>query len=249
METNTHFPAPEMVTESTVMACPTFTSFTGLNPAHYAGHEEWPNVKWAWEFLRRNPKFQAICIQIAKLPKVRLRLFKEKNAAATFGLKKYKHYSEDFSEGIQPKFMTASVSYWSRVSEKRYERLVLPSDLSKGEALVKFDITSMMKSTKSLDAQLDEARRRLEKSLCTYQKKIKQICEPTKHKAPLIELLRTLDAFSKWEAGLLGDVTLDQIASKIFITPTTDLERKIKRRHARALEYRNFDYCDLAATE
>lgn len=230
---------------------PSFSFPSGLDIKDYADYSDWPKSKWAWEFLRRNPNFQAGCQELHGMPDIPLRRLRKKNAAQRFGLKKFKHFEEDYGAGSEPipAFKTSSISYWSRVNEGRYAEQQLPTSLRRGEALVRFDIAAMTRSTKSLEAQLNEAARRLEKSLRKYQSKDASKADPTKHKAPLIELLRTLDAFRQWEEGLIPGLTVLQIANAILTRYTTDAERKIKRRYARAIEYRDTDYLDLAASE
>ena len=229
-----------------------FTFPTGLNIANYSGYQTWSNQEWAWEFLRRNIVFQARCDHIRNWPDSRLTRSWQKNIAYTFGLKKFKDYIEDFASGQtpNPKFTSDTISAWSRVDENRYKSLVLPTALRPGQSLIRFDLEAMKKSKKSFNAQIQDAKIALEKSLSRLLKNTSSKSRITKLKAPLIEFLRAFDAevYKRTTAGksttylAMANLILPQ--SPPPLNPVDD----IKSRVARSKEFVESLYLDLAAS-
>lgn len=225
-----------------------------LQITHYAGYEDWSNQHWAWEFLRRGITFQERCDEVQNWPNSRLTRMNKMYIAKAFGLKKYKYYKEDYASGDtpNPRFTSEFVSYWSRIDEDAYADQVLPTSLNFGEALIRFDILAMEKSKKSLSAQLNSAKERLQQGLEQYLNQKKTKSGDFKNKIPLIELLRTFDAF-KYKATPQGaKLTNLAIANEILPqspNPPLDPEGDIQSRRKRAMEYVVLIYQDLAATK
>lgn len=226
----------------------------GLNIVDYSGYETWSNAAWAWQFLRRNEKFQERCDHIRSWPNSKLKRMWKTNIAHAFGLKKFKDYIEDFDSGKtpQPKFASKSVSAWANIDKEQYESLVLPSKLRPGQVLLRFDLDAMGKTKKSLRAQIDDAYEALEALLAERLKVTNATPKAPKPKAPFIEVLRAYDAyiFKLTKAG--KGITYEMIANAILpqlpsppIDPVGDINSRIERGE----EYVELLYLDLAATK
>ncbi len=242
---------------SAIPIAPSACTFpTGMNIDDYPGCESWSNLKWAWEFLRRNKTFQEQCDHIRGWPQrdTPLKRSRQRNTASTFGLKKFKDYIEDFERGQtpNPRFLSEAISFWSRVNEKSYKHQVLPSSLRDGEALVKFDIKSIMKSSKSLDAQLLAAKVALENAFKRYLKQANKKARGTKLKIPPIQLLRAFDANQHRQTAAGSRLTIIDIANVILPqspNPPLDPAGDMNLRFSRGNEYVGSLYLDLAATK
>lgn len=226
----------------------------GMSITDYSGHESWTNVAWAWQFLRRNTKFQERCDRIRNWPDSKLKRMWKTNTAHAFGLKKFKDYVEDFDSGKtpQPKFASKSVSAWANIDEKQYESLILPSKLRPGQVLLRFDLDAMGKTKKSLRAQIDDANDALEVLLAERLKVTNATPKAPKPKAPFIEVLRAYDAeiFKQTNSG--KGITYEVIANAIlpqFPAPPIDPVGDINSRIERGEEYVELLYLDLAATK
>jgi hypothetical protein len=229
-----------------------FSFPTGLNIADYSGYQSWSNQEWAWEFLRRNTDFQKRSDHIRNWPNSKLTRSWQRNIAYTFGLKKFKDYIEDFASGQnpKPKLTSGTISAWSRVDEKVYASLVLPTALRPGQSLIRFDIEAMKKSKKSFNAQLQAAKTAIEKSLKIYLKSTNSKSRITKLKAPLIEFLRAFDA-EMYKRTVAGKKTTYLVMANSILPqspPPLNPEDDIKDRVGRSKEFVESLYLDLAAS-
>ncbi len=223
----------------------------GLDITEYPGYQTWTNAAWAWQFLRRNEKFQKRCDHIRSWPNSKLKRMWRRNIAHAFSLKKFKDYQEDFATGKRPnpEFSSDTVSFWARVDESQYDSLVLPSNLRTGQALVRFDIEAMRKSKKSLSAQISDAKNVLNALLEDHLKNTKCKTRNTKLKAPPIEFLQAFDA-EKFKKTALGEsLTYEVIGNAILpqTPPPLDPIGDIRSRIERGSEYVEALYLDLAA--
>lgn len=126
----------------------------GENMAVYKGHEKWSRRRWAWEFLRRNEKFQEDCDR-ANLddPEAIDAIAKE------FGLRKFKNYRESFSIGDKPTFSVSVRMYQSQENVDRRLRL------ESSEVLLRFNLSYATKNNKFLKGQLTQTRGLLKKAI------------------------------------------------------------------------------------
>lgn len=121
---------------------------TGYDIAAYAGHENWNGERWAWEFLRRNSRFQMWCYEaetggLSTAKKNQLALQK-------FGLLSYKFFAEDFTAGKPPRFAIKKIRSWLRSTPQQIKKR--PSKkvsitLRMGEVLVKFDVKGTIRAS------------------------------------------------------------------------------------------------------
>ena len=126
----------------------------GKSLDQYPGHEHWTKRRWAWEFLTRNESFRRACDASEQLSE------DEKLAiAATFGLRKFKHYKSKYGSS-RPLFVTGQVRSWSNIVGEKYSADV-PSNLPYGMVMVQFDLVPALTNERALEAQLLHAARRL----------------------------------------------------------------------------------------
>ncbi len=78
----------------------------------YQGWERWSGNRWAWEFLRRNPKFQVAC-DMERAPELDASVAAKLDAsiAAEFGMHKFQHYKKNYLAQSRARFFT-SVRYF-----------------------------------------------------------------------------------------------------------------------------------------
>ena len=258
MTTSTTSPQPTVAPKKSKLASSSKTTVTafrfpdGLDIADYPGYATWSKEAWAWEFLRRNEKFQERCDYIRTWPNSKLKRMWKANTAHAFGLKKFKDYIEDFNSGKtpNPKFSSKAVSAWAHIDANQYASQLLPSKLRPGQALIRFDLDAMGKTKKSLQAQIDDAKNALDVLLKQRLQITKRRPKNSKPKAPFIEVLRAYDA-DKFKGTAAGKgLTYLAISNSILpqVPPPLDPVGDINSRKARGREYVDVLYLDLAAT-
>lgn len=172
----------------------------GTNPAQYKVKENWPNQRWAWEFLRRNNEFINAC------EKVKLGTEDEKlSVAKDFWLKKFKRYSEGYNKGSgKPKFSVAAISTWSNLEADKDENLRLRKiKIGEGQVLIRFNLASAIMDKRAIAKQLDLAKEILNTKLKNYADKNKKDLiahKPQKYIFPTY--LRILDLLASGKTNL-----------------------------------------------
>ena len=130
---------------------------TGDNVDEYIDWPAWSNVRWAWEFLRRNQEYAELCNMVKNNSidaKECTRIVKRK-----FGLLDFKDYLEPFDTSFKPpRFASAKVASFSRVTRKQEKAHLLVSKIriSRGEVLIRFDVTQI-DTLRSLEGQIAAA--------------------------------------------------------------------------------------------
>ncbi len=171
----------------------------GTDPDQYENLNNSTYRKWAWEFLRRNPKFVEACI------KVKAGSEEEKLAIAQeFGLKQFKKYTEGYKgESGYPKFSIGSISSWSNLESDKGKCRLAQIKIGAGQILIRFDLVSAIKDKKALDKQLYLAKQRLAKRVAEYEKVIQKESKVHKHKALNFGIyIRLLDCLDKGKTPL-----------------------------------------------
>lgn len=132
---------------------------TGDNLDEYIDWQAWSNVRWAWEFLRRNQEYAELCNMVKNgsidVKKCK-RIVKRK-----FGLLDFKDCFEPFDMSASfkpPRFVSAKVASFSRVTRKQEKAHLLVSKIriSRGEVLIRFDVTQI-DTLRSLKGQIAAA--------------------------------------------------------------------------------------------
>jgi len=169
---------------------------TGENEEDYEGNQQWSYKQWAWEFLRRNRKFQEWCHEVENSNWSSNYL--NSQARKIYGLQHYKSYAEPYcGEGFyQAKFLTSDIKSWSRVTARQQKTQSLHPLLllRSGEVIIKFSVQASLKSTKSINAQLSAAKELLLQRKDQWDKRKKESPpNPRRLRQNLLELLRLLD--------------------------------------------------------
>ena len=148
-----------------------------------ANWNDWSYSRWAWEFLRRNTKFQEHCERLLNAS-----AGPQRAMARSFGLAEYKHFKEPHEAGARCLWLP---EYFCKFSASKDKEISAMFRLKPGEVALVFDLNLIGQVGKSaLDAQLHTARSILEEyrvEFCIEEKKSKV----TKHN--LFKLLRVYD--------------------------------------------------------
>jgi hypothetical protein len=105
--------------------------------------------RWAWEFLRRNPRFQEACKAARTGDQAR-----KQQVARDFGLTKFKDYLEGYT-GVsgKPRFASSVPNYWTNVGASAKESVVKRIRLNAGQVAVRFDLAAAQPHKAALAAQ------------------------------------------------------------------------------------------------
>lgn len=145
--------------------------------------QSWSFSHWAWEFLRRNQGFQAICDAKSDAPSNERQM-----AARKYGLAEYKHYKEGHGFGAKCIWLTEAICEYQLGTDQGDE---VEFTLDRGEVALVFDLMQVEKGgIAAIDAQLHTART----TLIEYLQEIGAKCATTRvTKIGLFELLRIYD--------------------------------------------------------
>lgn len=120
-----------------------------------ADWNDWSYSRWAWEFLRRNKKFQDKC-EIVRDAQVG----PQRAMARAFGLAEYKYFKEPHLEGNGCLWLSAAICKYHAAHEKETRTML---SLKPGEVALVFDLNLVGKvGLSTLNAQLYAARAILE---------------------------------------------------------------------------------------
>lgn len=205
---------------------------SNVKPVVYAD-ESWTFARFAWEFLRLNTEFKAACDKAVSTESKR-------KVARDYGLKHFIHYREDFDSSPEKiRFNGADISSWSNIGTNKNKKPGPTRDLKTGEIAIYFDLNYMLKEpVKSLEMQLDQARKTLSKRLESYakqQNKRLQARTPTnqKQKKPIIAYNVYIDVEVNKKTRINAYLFHCGISRDRFHTEPT-LEKKCKTNASRA---------------
>lgn len=166
-----------------------------LDDSKYAGCESWTNKRWAWEFLRRNMNFRSACDALDDNATSKVK----RNIARKFGLVDFKHYQEIFTSDDgqvgAPKFISKAVMRIrpERQDDSSWKRRVT---IKPNQLAIRFDLRQAIEDDRILDAQIQSARKILERELNSWRS-AENITPKTGRNRPLHRLLvqlKILDA-------------------------------------------------------
>lgn len=121
------------------------------------GWNDWSYSRWAWEFLRRNTKFQEACERLLNAPEERQRAM-----ARSFGLLEFKYFKEPHRDGNGCFWLPEAICKVHPGKDKVINAMVR---LNPGEVALVFDLNLVGKvGMSTLDAQLCNARAILEQN-------------------------------------------------------------------------------------
>lgn len=135
---------------------------TGVSLSDYPNWKAWSHRRWAWEFLRRNQKFQTDCKDAEAAGRAEM-----DRTAYEFGLKRFKDFRESYSSGVRVSLLDSVRSLPHREEFARCLRdsvpIALETWLRPGEVAIKFRLLPTRDAkTTVLKAQLAEAKKTLE---------------------------------------------------------------------------------------
>jgi hypothetical protein len=221
----------------------------GTSIEDYAECRSWSFHRWAWEFLRRNTKFQDACKTMATNPTPSDKLeIKDK-----FGLVRFKHYTDAYgaTKKERPKFKTADVVCWPRVSEKIFRKIKanFPKDLKPGQVLVRFDLNNVPVTPSSIKAMLGATEIYLKSAAKIWSKEQGKTTGNRRNREDLLPLLRLLDLDHN---RAITKVSRQQMAEMVYGSGEKqfgDPGRVISKKLTTAKRYRDSGYLHLAASE
>ena len=145
--------------------------------------ESWSFSRWAWEFLRRNEKFQTACDAESNMSAQQ-----RQTTAREFGLTEYKHFKEPHGSGAKCIWLSESICKYE-LGTNQGDRFELT--LNRGEVALVFDLMQVkVGGLAAIDAQLYTART----TLIEFLKEIDE--KPASRRVTkdgLFELLRVYD--------------------------------------------------------
>lgn len=220
----------------------------GTHLADYLGHQSWSYRKWAWEFLRRNEAFISACDAASEDD-----LAKQAEIAATFKLKRFRHYGWDFqgTKAEAPRFLPSDVSFWSFKGTDATHHPKL--SMQNGQVFVRFDVSQAILDSGAIEAQLRKAHRVLLTQLKKYVQSV-GVKPPRAHKPRkdnylrLIRLLDLLDANERKTSH-----SLKASALRAVNTPTaaklsnSEVLEKYRHQIATARRYASSGYLFIAS--
>ena len=116
---------------------------------------DWTYSRWAWEFLRRNVKFQEDCERV-----LHGSLEQRRTMARSFGLAEYKYFKEPHLVGDRCIWLPEAICKYKPGGDKEISTMIR---LKPGEVALVFDLNLIEQvGASTLDAQLYTARTVLE---------------------------------------------------------------------------------------
>lgn len=170
---------------------------TGIDVQEYKGYEKWTFKRWAWEFLRRNPDFAKQCTAAGDDATA------QQAVADEFGLKRFKHYKSAYGHAPMPSFRDGAVSSWSWLQEHPRKAKMR---ISRGQVVIRFDLSATTKDVAALEAQLRNAKSLLMKRQRTYLQEI-GAPEPKAHRNKPMFFLQSLRLLDLMNYGAKHKVT------------------------------------------
>ncbi len=236
---------------------------SGMDEKEYKSYQKWTNRRWAWEFLRRNKRFQAWCNsdEISTLTKKKI----NEIAREEFGLIEYKHFMERFSDvGVKkPRFTTSNIQSWSFITDEEINKSNKNIKFIRqpGTVLIRFNVRAISKSAKALNKQLEVAKSRLNKRKEKWLKLSADTVDKGRVKITdgigylrLLDIVNyndTLEKKNKMTKDKLYEKAFPNLAWREKSDPAdkVEFERAFESRIETALNYAESYYLELAASK
>jgi hypothetical protein len=204
------------------------------NKAEYEGYGKWSDRRWAWEFLRRNPDYRALCDEIVRtagpLQRAAFASLKSRAKAEKFGRIDLKNYKSSYGNDDQKVHWIAEAATpadWDSQQKVQNEPWSIDETASVRKVELVFDINEVLVAGAAvLDAFLHQARHHLTESLNQYKAELssaRRRQEPEKIKKRRgglprgderrLLLLRTYDATEL--EGLKGPKVIDVLYAHV----------------------------------
>lgn len=166
----------------------------GGDEDRYKNCVKWSYREWAWEFLRRSPKFIEACNQ------VRAKDDDEKQQVADeYGLVEFKDYREAYSSsGLgAPRFTLGKLTIRSNLGTGQDRKVVKQIKVSEGQVGVLIDLNHALQDANALKKQLRLVGKVLRDRLTTFENAAGKKAKPARFKPSLfLEYIRILDCLA-----------------------------------------------------
>lgn len=219
----------------------------------YARCMRWSYHQWAWAFLRRNKEFRKACKAIKRFDgDIDSEMAR---VAALFGLKRYKPYTESFSNGRRPLFDTSRFLIRANLLEIDQEPKIMRLLIRPGELAVRLDLSSILNNAWGLRSQLIEVGKRVRaivEEIEQQPSKFQIEKSPIERISPekLIEYLRMLDHRNTGATQVECDVLVNEKKGKDLkagVICKDDLYSNASDKQGRAEFFAKEGYLYLAA--
>jgi hypothetical protein len=179
----------------------------------YEGRKQWSNRCWAWEFLRRNEKYQEVCKTIKGPSKVR-----RAKAAAEFGRCDLKMYTQSYGvkEDSEKHWLSETVLRLKAYSDRDTEEQVAMFALQPGDVAMVFNLKhTEIGGLAAVTSQIEYAKKYLLEKVSNAQYSELGIM-PTGVKRPHKEIWPTL--LRLYDAKIRYDAPIDEIIDILYMS-------------------------------
>ncbi|RZI43679.1 DUF2285 domain-containing protein [Herbaspirillum sp. HC18] len=147
----------------------------------YPNSEEWSHRRWAWEFLRRNEKYQEASLSLKGSPKDR------QARAHEFGRKAFKSFKEDYKkqEDSNRHWLSETIMEWRSSNQKdgEEEDANFKFKMSMKKVAIVFDLSQTIKGGEAvITSLLDHAKEILTEEMYLYAQTLPEDQRPKQHK-------------------------------------------------------------------
>jgi hypothetical protein len=212
----------------------------GLDGASYKNYRNWSYKKWAWEFLRRNHKYQVDCLKVENGTQD-----EKQQVANDYGLTEFKKYTHAFKgkKSRAPNFFIGVPSISKNKTDKEISKKRI--EITKNQIVVRFDLQYFDMYKWSINTQLERVMGLFNKE--QLSQRAPYAIKPDK----FIYYLRLLDCTSNTTDK---PTQLKCYLNLNNITDTTkedrhELQLKVKDQLERALEIAEVNYLYYGALE
>jgi hypothetical protein len=163
----------------------------GKDVSQYEKCERWSNVRWAWEFLRRNKEFRAACHKYRNTPENNRPQMGER-IAEEFHLKRFKNYTDSWSEK-KDRLLFSRTTAWTEIPEGE-DVLPINTEIRTGQFALRIDVKAMS-SKREMEFVVNSVRRQIEKLMKEQNIELPKLSR-NRDTGQMVLWLRMLDARS-----------------------------------------------------
>lgn len=227
----------------------TQTERTGLrrpdwrDESSYPNYMTWTYCHWAWEFLRRNERFQNECYAVESGS-----LGQQLAVAKRFGLQEFKHFREHFHGGKVPEWLSVLPEVLVRAVDN--VKTLRERSIPQGQVVMTFDLDEMLRNRPTLDAQAYNAGYYLNSCLKEYSElKGQKPRSPRPQKAKLFTYLRVLDAVTYAKVNDNGVIAAVLYPGEIGVANHYTGIGKVRNGRAASMRMAESGYLELPAKD
>lgn len=213
----------------------------GSDLERYKNCDKWIYRKWAWEFLRRNPKFIEACNRVRDKGDAEKQLVAEE-----FELVEFKDYREAYSSPVSdaPRFLLGKLTIKSNLGAGQDCKSIKQIKVAEGQVGVLFDLNDVIQDANALKKQLRLVDKVLRDRLATFENVVGIKAKSAKFKPSLFpEYIRILDCLAAgYSQSKIAQIILPEMAG----IGRDALIEKIKPKIKSAKEHSNEKYQSIA---